>query len=92
MKVGKLLSDKSKWCKKKLAATKDGESCLIFDEFATQWCLEGAIIKCYVMDFETQRKINERIRNKIGNDIPNWNDAPERTFEDVKKLVKKLNI
>lgn len=90
MKMRELFSDASKWCQGWFAKTIGGVLCSEFSEKAVCWCLSGAIWKCYPgLDSDDVRR---KIVDTIHTDIPYWNDAKERTFEDVKALVEKLDI
>lgn len=97
MKIRELLSDESKWTKGSYARHINGNSIGPRQDNACSWCLLGSIYKCYGFRSEFFRskffKVFENLRIKLkGNDITAWNDAPERTFEDVKKLVEELDI
>jgi hypothetical protein len=98
MKIKELLSDESKWIKGYFAADKDGN--ILDDEYnerACKFCLLGALDKCYGTNANEYRRVRAKIESRI---IPNetlgtivrWNDAPERTFADVKQLVEELDI
>jgi hypothetical protein len=92
--VDAFLSDKSKWTKGDFARDKVGRRVGMFDDEAASFCLMGAMNKVFVGGpeaFQTacrilEQKINEKT-NEI--DIPSWNDAYVRTFEDVKELLKE---
>ena len=65
--------------------------------FATSWCILGAASKVYP-GFNDHKRQEILVRLKryavvhgFGS-ISGWNDAPNRTFEEVKALVKELNI
>lgn len=95
MKVRELLTDENKWCKESLAFDKNECALDPRDEEAVSFCLDGAVIKCYSSNDKWQilGKILKHIhkkKNKIH--IHEWNDAPERTFADVKQLVEELDI
>lgn len=54
-----------------------------------QYCLLGGIHEVYGLHYLTIMNI---IKKEIKSPITFWNDAKERTIEDVRNLVKKLNI
>ena len=58
---------------------------------ATSWCLMGALHKCYLNNPPECNRVYERMKNRVGKDITAWNDY-KATFEEVKALVKELNI
>lgn len=63
------------------------------------FCLAGALHLCYP-DTSSRLEVKERVlkyiynysSKQIYNSIEGWNDAPERTFDEVKKLVEALDI
>jgi len=62
-------------------------------EDAVCWCIGGAFERCYGdKDRVELCKVWELIRNAIGQVWAVWNDAPERTFKEVKELVDKLDV
>lgn len=85
MKVKELLDAPEKWTKKHLFLDRDGT---IYG-YPVCWCLLGAVSKCYGCEGAA---VICRVQDAIGTSLPHWNDAPERTFEDVKQLVNELDI
>lgn len=88
MKIKELFTDSSRWTKGALARDINGEFTDI--DHGYSFCLSRAIYKCYPYDskliiFKIKPKLKEPL-------IVNWNDAPERTFEEVKALVEELDI
>lgn len=80
MKIRELLTDESKWCKGR-AHDESGAICLL-----------EAIELCYRQEGYTGATAN-LVRQAIGvQAITDWNDAPERTFAEVKALVERLDI
>lgn len=95
MKVKDLLTDEKKWIKKYQAVDNFGKDVSIFDTRACKWCLYGAVIKCYGAGdrgFINVYKVLFKIRREIGCAITTWNDSTERKFDDIKRLVEKLDI
>lgn len=91
MKVQELLSSEDKWTKLSSARNEKGEPVCADSPEATQWCVYGALYKCYRPSKVSflLRKIDE---GENIDDIPTWNDMRQRTFKDVKALVKKYDI
>ena len=101
MKVRELLTDESKWTQGREAIRPDGDVVsftLASDPQAIAWCLTGALDRCYCFGEEWAHAIDAVIRyigtSKIEKRmaIAEWNDAPARTFADVKALVDELDI
>jgi hypothetical protein len=91
MKVRELLSDESKWTKGSVARDFEGHFLLNpLDGRACSWCLVGALCYCYsVFDNGPSIKVIDRLGVRS---LSKWNDAPERTFAEVKALVEELDI
>ncbi len=89
MKIRELLSDASKWTQHYLARKANGTPTSEQDPYAVSWCLVGAVIVCYP---QASLSVYEQIEKKTGGEMIDWNNAPERTFEDVRKLVEELDI
>lgn len=96
MKIKELLTDESKWIKHNTALTAVGSSCAPTDPDAVKWCLYGAFLKCYRSWYEhltIERTLIDAINSTSKSiRISNWNDAPERTFAEVKALVEQLDV
>jgi hypothetical protein len=54
-------------------------------------CLAQAIREVY-RDEEKVSQIYNKVERYLGRFPTHWNDAPERTFADVKALVEELGI
>lgn len=94
MKVKELLTDESKWTKGEFARTAEGMCCGSLSSFAVRWCLDGAVDHCYRGngDGVIYSEVREKVKKEIGGSVWDWNDNKERTFEDVKALIEKLDI
>ena len=85
MKIKDLLTDESKWLQ---GSHRDGTPC----------CLERAVEVCYGDNKTLEQDIKSRIDKYLGGDgsvnmrIIYWNDAPERTFADIRRLIEELDI
>lgn len=96
MKLKEFYTDESKWTK------------YTFYNMYGACCLMGALTKCYPtsghigmdMRLDVERKLQKAIidrsiangTGKIVDSIISWNDASERTFEEVKALVEELDV
>lgn len=92
MKVKELLISEDAWTTQHLARDVNGESTFSNDSDAVCWCLVGAICKCYGTNECKRVKIVIKVENYLNMPIHQWNDKSERTFDDVKNLIMKLNI
>lgn len=97
MKIRELLDSPEKWIQGKLAADSNGNTVTSLSVDSCRWCIVGSIIKCYgCNEFGDDRyAVANRISDHLSLyplDISKWNDAPERTFEDIRKLVEELDI
>ena len=90
MKAYALLSDRSKWTQGALARTASGESIRPRHVDASSWCLYGALLWCYGIN-TYHDTVLPRVCSIVG-DVSIWNDAPERTYEDVVALCRELDI
>lgn len=90
--VASLFRYEKRWIKGEIARAKCGINMVptnSTDPDACQWCLLGAIYKVYP---DNTDEIISKLCCLIGIRIANWNDVPERTFKQVKALVKKAGI
>ena len=97
-KLSDFLTDESKWCQHEFFKTDgiatEGED----DNLPEQACLYGALdIVGLTIGGSARNQMELRIgdylatrTNALSRSISVWNDAPERTFEDVKKLMAYL--
>ncbi len=95
MKLKEYYTNESKWTQ--YTWFRNSESGATYhSEEAVCACLEGALSICYGGS-EDYRKIRALIEENIPsafgmNQIAAWNDDEQRTFDDVKALVEKLDI
>lgn len=94
MKAHELLNTPEKWTKGAFAKDHTGCNVNYNSALAICFCLGGAINRCYNNPEDVF--VNA---NKIGKflNLPNlklteWNDAPERTYEEVITILKELDI
>ena len=91
MKVSELLTSPAKWTHGTWARDSKGFAVSVLDEKAVRFCLSGAILKCYP-EKGAYEKIYHRIVQRVGMTPMQWNDAPGRTFEEVRTLVLEMNL
>jgi len=94
MKIKDFLKHESQWTKDAPSRDVNGKPTFsVNDVDAVRWCLLGLVALCYPVQLDN---IVARIRQKLFPDgtghVDGWNDAPERTFDDVVKLVNELDI
>lgn len=98
MKIKELLVTEDKWAKVGFAYDKEGKMVSSTAPEAVKWCLLGAATICYGDDHqhfeEVVRLIVEYVEGQSVRyvNVGGWNDTPERTFADVRKLVEELDI
>lgn len=96
MKIKDLFKDKSNWTKCANARTKEGKAVCVTSPHAASWCLLGACFKVYGSSLEATDKFRHQVNYYLKRErtagVTNWNDAPERTFEEIYKLVNDLDI
>ena len=92
MKVKELLTDETRWSQGAYAHRADGEVVKFSSPEAVSFCLVGAISRCYWL-LKDRKPIYDAVCDQIGESfIPDWNDAKERTFAEVRALVEELDI
>ncbi len=90
MKAWELLDSPKKWTQGTEARTVNKCSCYAGGMEATQWCLLGALVKCYgEVEYHHKRDI---VAKAINTSPTAWNDAVERTWEEVHQLLKELDL
>jgi len=88
MKIKDFLKE-SNWGKGQYARDADGNICAVTDAKAVKFCLIGAAKRCCP---EKMNAIRCLLDKELGDIAVSWNDAPGRTFEEVRALVEKLDI
>jgi hypothetical protein len=100
MKAIDILTDPSCWTQEAFARDKDGELCRPCNDRAEKWCVLGALMRAYgygaAMD-NAIRALSQVIPSLDGDsisgeDIAAWNDAPERTFDEVRKFIELADV
>lgn len=97
MKLKELFDDESKWTQLALARDKNKNVVIFGSSSADCFCLFGGVMKCYPSKFfNTQTRVISLIRGALNVEstlqITQWNDDPNRKFEEVKKLINDLDI
>jgi len=91
MKISELLSAPDKWTQCTYARDSSGNETDISSPNACKWCFSAAITLCY--PDERRTRAMEILRRHMGNFycIPAWNDAVERTYEEVIAAAKEID-
>lgn len=98
MKLQKLFSNSKRWTKGAEARSKTGRSVDPKSRQAVCWCLSGAITKCYSNWSERIRvfaKVASFMRAGVMYApyfIANFNDRPQTTIAQIRKIVKRANV
>lgn len=94
MKLKELFADPKRWTKGAHAKDAAGVGVSVSNPDAKCFCLSGAIIKIHgSKEHGPGGEVYKKIQNYIGHRIISaWNDAPERTIEDVQQLCRELDI
>lgn len=88
----------TRWTKETDARNAAGEIVEYNSAQATAWCLTAAIRKVYWDEGkreEMTHKLVDWIRANLDpgmEDLPSWNDAPERKFGDIRKAIVGANV
>lgn len=96
-KVKTLLADKKRWTKGTWQRNKYGHPVSEDCKSACKFCLEGALQHIYD-DYE-RRNAEKRIEQAINDLFPgkfhsliSFNDNPETTYEDIKRVLQRANV
>lgn len=93
MKAHELLDSPEKWIKGKNAINSMGEMVSSISDNAKCFCIIGAIAHCYlIQNFDIYKDNISKVMFRLPVEIATWNDAPERTYEEVHSLLKELDI
>jgi hypothetical protein len=73
----------------------NGRSVSVAHSDASKWCLIGLIYKVY--GYAQSSNIREKLEAAMNvplkqRNIPEWNDAPGRTVQDIITLAKKAGV
>lgn len=89
------------WTQGEFARDDKGDYCSALDEFAACHCTAGAMSRAradlygigHTSDhdsYQHYREAHHRVEKELGVPIPNWNDKPERTKEQVVSALTKI--
>src|SRR5271166_5948904 len=101
MKAYELLSDESKWIQGDFARTEAGEFVYSHNPKAAQWCVVGAVSKCYqsaISSFNNSDytdaigKVMKKLGFHIIPEVTSWNDNPSRKYEEVISILKEIDV
>lgn len=85
--------DPRRWTQGAMARDADGKSTTARSPDAASWCLTGARYRaCRQLGAPQQHDETflDAVELRIRDEIPHWNDDPERTFADIERLLKEL--
>lgn len=86
MKPSEVLTDESKWIKGQFGRDANGYPVSISEvSEAVCFCSRGAIR--YALGAEKAPAFGLALKVIVGQPVINWNDDPERTFEDVRAAL-----
>jgi hypothetical protein len=93
MTLQELFGREASWIQFYYARDKDNNLVEPTSWKATKWSLYGAFQKCYNPYYvlEEHIRVYDQLTSSVGS-INLWNDDPARTIEDVRQLVKELNV
>lgn len=90
MKAYELIDKPEKWTKGAFARDANGYRATTNFKEAVCYCIHGALGVAYDGIYTAEA---ERIRRRLGlTNLVGWNDAPERTWQEVYNLLKELDI
>lgn len=103
MKIRDFFDTSDKWTKGAYARNIFGEEVKPEDPEAVSWNLSGAICLNYFFNIPTELK-TEKFKSELANkmhsiidiigtpEVWKWESEPERTFEEVKSVIEKVDI
>lgn len=92
MKIHELFTDESKWTQGENAIDALGFCVPVVSTDAVCWCLFGALTCCYWEENDFAWALGKLRAELKKESITDWNDASERTFQEVRDLVVRLGI
>ena len=86
MTLQELFDKEDKWCQHSFALSPERQLKDPLDPTACSWCLRGGMWKVgYGIDLDAVEELLDVY------DVIKWNDAPERTFQDIQEAAKKID-
>lgn len=94
MKAWELLDSPEKWCQNALALDAGGHIVLDCQSpRAVRWCAVGALLRCYGDRTTEYGAARLKLYDIIGEEIiSSWNNAPARTFEEVRNALIAADV
>lgn len=101
MKAHELLAIPGVWIKGAYARNACGQDVSTWSPEANQFCMVGAIRKCYSFEGDAYIDALRRVASVLPPDeqfpipsstIVRWNDQPERTYQEVLAKLLELDI
>jgi len=94
LKPSDLLSKPGAWCQKAEAKDETGTTVAGDSSKACQWCLLGALMRCFPGDDDHYDIARFKVRQAIPEDslISTWNDSPARTQAEVVALLQSVGL
>ena len=88
MKVSDFLNDESKWCQNYGALNIDSYGTAPTSSAAVRWCIMGAAAVC---EYTREEFVDLKTKTDktTGGEIVLWQDAPERKFAEVRRLLQE---
>lgn len=87
-KIHEMITEES-WCRESMALDEDGMERCAQSPKAVCWCSLGWLEKTYGLDSVEKHIFSAQ--NQIAL-ITDWNDASERTFEEVREAFRKADL
>lgn len=96
MTITELLADPNRWTQRAEARDSDGSVVNPLAENAEQFCLYGAVAKCYGtlrLDTDVHHKLGLTLKAMgVDESYITWQDHPWRTHAEVLDLVTKAGV
>lgn len=93
-KLNALFSGPEKWIQGSFAKTKSGKPVGSNEDSACCWCIAGGVNRITYQKNEEYAEMRAALSETIGGNYAlgtstyvAWNEKPERTFADIKKLI-----
>ena len=95
MKIKDLLTDETKWTQDTNARDDKNKAVGATDPTACKWGLVAAVLLCYRPNgrhYGIFDSICRRLNVANSAEINTWNNNPNRTFNDISKIIEDLAI
>lgn len=97
MKAWQLLDSPEKWTKGENARDGKGRVIEPTAQDACCWCINGILMRMYPTDMGSKTENArceawDKLERRIGGNVIHWQDAPERTHQEVLAVLKELDI